>query len=104
MALHSGSKKGADGTNGGGGAINNVSLAFDPSVWTTENKVTPSVADALYVLHTMVTWKFPVLFVLLTNVTAIFSVPFAKSILTYTVENVKSTISRVFCHQLDPSS
>ncbi len=38
----------------------------------------PSVTDALYVLRTMVTRKFPVLFVLLTYVSAIFSVPFAK--------------------------
>jgi hypothetical protein len=42
-AMHTGGgKRGADGTNGGGAAINNVSLAFDPSVWTTKNEVTPN--------------------------------------------------------------
>jgi hypothetical protein len=39
----------------GGTAINHVSLNFDPSVWTTENEVIPSVTDALYVLRTMAT-------------------------------------------------
>jgi hypothetical protein len=44
----------------------------------TENEVTPSVADALYVLRTVVARKFPVVFVLLTYVNAIILVPFAK--------------------------
>ncbi len=54
-ATHTGGKKGADGANGGGTAINNVSLAFDPLVWTTEIEVAPSVTDALFVLCTAVT-------------------------------------------------
>ncbi len=68
-ATHTGGgKRGADGaTNGGGTAINNVSLAFDPSVWTTKNEVIPMVTDALYVLRTIATRKFPVLFVLLAH-------------------------------------
>ena len=49
-ATHTGGKKGSDEVNGGGNAINNVSLAFDPSVWTTEIETTPSVSDALYIL------------------------------------------------------
>ena len=86
MATHTGSKKGADGTNGGGSAISNVSLPFDPLVWTaTDNEVTPSVADALYVLRTMVTRKFPVLFLLLTYVTAMFSASFAKTMWIFSV-------------------
>ena len=86
-ATHTGGgKKGADGANGGGTAINNVSLAFDPSVWTTEIEVVPSVTDALFVLRTMVT-RIPVLVVLLTYVMAIFSVPFAKTMWSATLEN-----------------
>ena len=43
-ATHTGSKKGADGTNGG--ECNQQCFThFDPSVWTFENKVTPGVAD-----------------------------------------------------------
>ncbi len=90
-ATHTGGvKRGADEANGGGTAINNVSLAFDPSVWTTKNKVVPSVTDALYVLCTMVTRKFPVLFVLLTYVSAIFSVPFAKTMWNSSVPFAKT--------------
>jgi hypothetical protein len=90
-ATHTGgSKRGADEANGGGTAINNVSLAFDPSVWTTENDVIPSVTDALYVLRTMVTRKFPALFVLLTYVSAIFSVPFAKTMWNSSVPFAKT--------------
>ncbi len=62
--------------------------------------------DALYVLRTMVTRKFPVLFVLLTYVTAIFSVPFAKTmwnssvlfaktIGTLTLEKLQSTMAHL---------
>ncbi len=48
MATHTGDgKRGAHGANGGGTAINNASLAFDPSVWTTKNEVIPSATDAL---------------------------------------------------------
>ncbi len=80
-ATHTGGKKGADGANGGRHAINYISLAFNPLVvWTAENEVIPSVTDVLYILRTMVTQKFPVLFALLTNVTAIVSAMFAKTI------------------------
>ncbi len=90
-ATHTGgAKRGADGANGGGTSINNVSLAFDPSVWTTENEVIPSVTDALYVLRTMVTRNFPVLFVLLTYVSAIFSVSFAKTMWNFSVPVAKT--------------
>jgi hypothetical protein len=58
-ATHTGGKKGADGANGVGTAINNVSLAFDPSVWTMEIEVVPSVTDALFVLRTIATWILP---------------------------------------------
>ena len=86
MLFRSGGKKGADGANGGGTAINNVSLAFDPSVWTTEIEVVPSVSDALFVARTTVTRILPALFVLLSYVTAIFSVPLAKTMWSSTVE------------------
>ena len=76
-------------------AINNVSLTFDPSVWTTKNKVIPSVTDALFVLRTMVTRKFPVLFVLLTYVLAIFSVPFANTIWILTREKLQFTMAHL---------
>ena len=92
-ATHTGSKKGADGANGGGTAINNVSLAFDPSVWTTEIKVAPSVTDVLFVLRTAVTRILPVLIVLTTYVMAIFSVPFAKTMWTSTLENFQLTMA-----------
>ncbi|KAI2509807.1 hypothetical protein MHU86_4660 [Fragilaria crotonensis] len=36
-----------------------MSLAFDPSVWTTEIEVVPSVTDALFILRTMVTRILP---------------------------------------------
>ena len=84
-ATHTGGKKGADGANGGGTTINYVSLAFDPSVWTTEIEVAPSVTDSLFVLRTAVTRILPVLIVLLTYVMAIFSVPFAKTVWTSTL-------------------
>jgi hypothetical protein len=83
-------KRGANGANGGGTAINNVSLAFDPSVWTTENEVIPSVTDALYVLRTMATRKFEILFVLLTYVSTTFSVPFAKTMWNSSVPFAKT--------------
>ena len=102
------------GMHGGGSAIKNVSLAFDPLVWTTENELTPSVADALYVLHTTMTRKFPVLFILLTYVTAIFSAPFAKTIWNFSVPFAKTFYvhcgkraihnGAFCCRQLDPSS
>ncbi|KAI2514108.1 hypothetical protein MHU86_1 [Fragilaria crotonensis] len=50
-ATHTGVKKSSEGPQGVGSAINNVSLAFDPSVWTTEIEVVPSVTDALYPAH-----------------------------------------------------
>ncbi len=64
-------------------------LAFDPSVWTTEIKV-PNETDALFVLRTVVARTSPVLVVLFTYVMAIFSVPFAKTMWTSTVEIFKS--------------
>ena len=92
-ATHNGGKKGADGANGGGTSINNVSLAFDPSVWTTEIEVAPSVTDALFVLRTAVPRILPVLIVLFTYVMAIFSVPFAKTMWTSTLENFQSAMA-----------
>ncbi|KAI2490670.1 hypothetical protein MHU86_23913 [Fragilaria crotonensis] len=88
-ATHTGVKKSSDGPQGGGTAINNVSLAFDPSVWTTEIEVVPSVTDTLFVLRTMVTRILPVLVLLLTYVMAIFSVPFAKTMWTSTLEIIQ---------------
>ncbi|KAI2504290.1 hypothetical protein MHU86_10128 [Fragilaria crotonensis] len=58
-ATHTGVKKSSEGPQGVGSAINNVSLAFDPSVWTTEIEVVPSVTDALFILRTMVTRILP---------------------------------------------
>ncbi|KAI2500374.1 hypothetical protein MHU86_14117 [Fragilaria crotonensis] len=77
-ATHSGVKKSSEGPQGVGSAISNVSFAFDPSVWTTEIEVVPSVTDALFILRTTVTRILPVLVLLLTYVMAIFSVQFAK--------------------------
>jgi len=88
-ATHTGVKKNSEGPQGVGSAINNVSLAFDPSVWTTEIEVIPSVTDALFVLRTMVTRILPVLVLLLTYVMAIFSVPFAKTMWTSTLEIIQ---------------
>jgi hypothetical protein len=88
-ATHTGVKKSSEGPQGVGSAINNVSLAFDPSVWTTEIEVIPSVTDALFVLRTMVTRILPVLVLLLTYVMAIFSVPFAKTMWTSTLEIIQ---------------
>ena len=93
-ATHTGGKKGADGMNGGGTAINDVSLAFDPSVWTMEIKVVQSVNDTLFVLRTLVSRILPVLVVLLTNVMVIFSVPFAKTMWTSTVENFQLAMAQ----------
>ncbi|KAI2508501.1 hypothetical protein MHU86_5900 [Fragilaria crotonensis] len=88
-ATHTGVKKSSEGPQGVGSAINNVSLAFDPSVWTTEIEVVPSVTDALFILRTMVTRILPVLVLLLTYVMAIFSVPFAKTMWTSTLEIIQ---------------
>ncbi len=84
-ATHTGGagKRGADGANGGGTAINNISVAFDPSVWTTKNKVIPSVTNALYVLRTMVNRTFPLLFELLTYVSAYILSPVYKNFVEF---------------------
>jgi hypothetical protein len=95
-ATHTGGKKTVtDGANAGGTAINNVSLAFDPSVWTTEIEVVPSVTDALFVLRTMVTRIFPVLLVLISYVMAIFSVPFAKTMWSIMLEKLQLTMAHL---------
>ena len=94
-ATHTGGKKASDGSNGGA-AVNNVSLVYDPSVWTTEATVAPSVTDVLYALCTMATRMSPLLMVLLTYVMAISSVPFAKTMWSSTLENIQLTMAQFY--------
>ena len=58
-ATHTGGKKASDGSNGGA-AVNNVSLVYDPSVWTTEATVAPSVTDFIFVIRKLCI-RFPIL-------------------------------------------
>ena len=58
-ATHTGGRKASDGSNGGA-AVNNVSLVYDPSVWTTEATVAPSVTDFIFVIRKLCI-RFPIL-------------------------------------------
>ena len=51
-ATHTG-KKASDAGSSNGAAINNVSLVYDPSAWTTEATVIPSVTDIFFVIRAM---------------------------------------------------
>ena len=62
-ATHTGGKKAND--DGNGAAINNVSLVYDPSVWTTETATSvPSLTDVMFVIQHLCV-RLPVLWLLL---------------------------------------
>ena len=62
---HTGAKKNkpTDGSSRSA-AVNNASLVYDPSVWTTEATVVPSLSDALFFLRSLL-YHFPFLALLI---------------------------------------
>ena len=78
-ATHTGGKKKA--SEGNNAAVNNVSLVYDASAWTTAAAVTPSVTDILFVIrnafHSFV-HHFPILFFLISMSIATTVVPYVE--------------------------